>query len=496
MRRGANEDPDLWRYLDRQYDLRTGLDVTTQAVVIAHLRLLRDDRRTAMVYVTHDLDLLSGIATHMAVLYAGRIMESGPADAVFGAARHPYTRALLAATPSLRRPDHRPQGLPGTLRRDLVGMGCPFAARCTDAQPQCSAAPPALTELSPGHSVACFVLPSRSPPDVALPARGTPAGAECPPILSAQDLSVTYAGQSMFRRATALPALKAASLDLHRGEILAVVGESGSGKSTLAKAIAGLLPDFAGRLLLGGDPLAPAAARRTGDQRRRLQFVFQNPDASLNPRRRVGQILTDALRVARPGLPASETGAAIAAALAEVRLPESHAARYPEQLSGGERQRVALARALIANPEVLICDEVLSALDVSVQAGILALLEGLCRDRKLAILFISHDLSVVRHVAHRVIVLYRGQIMAKLAAQDLLEPPHHPYVFLLLAAAQSHKVQPPPAMPAGPGCPVAPVCPLRINPLCHQQPPPWSGPIRCHHAPQDLATMLSVDALP
>jgi peptide/nickel transport system ATP-binding protein len=468
----------------------TGLDVTTQAIVISHLRRLRDERRIAMVYVTHDLDLLSGIATHLAVLYAGRIMESGPAEVVFSARRHPYTRALLAATPSLRRPDHHPQGLPGTLRRDLVGTGCPFAARCADARPLCAIDLPTTAELAPGHLVACHVLPLNSSTGADSCPHPDPTDPGGEPVLTAKKLSVSYSSTGMIKRSASVLALAEADLDLHRGEILAVVGESGSGKSTLAKAIVGMVPGFSGRLVLDGVALAPSAVSRDVEQRRKLQFVFQNPDASLNPRRRVGQILADALRAARPGLSMAENNSAIAAGLAEVRLPESHAARYPDQLSGGERQRVALARALIANPEVLICDEVLSALDVSVQAGILSLLEGLCRDRNLAILFISHDLSVVRHLAHRVIVLYRGQIMAELAARALLDPPHHPYVSQLLEAAQGQQTRHATVIPPGPGCPFAPACQLRIDQQCLRDPPPWTNNMRCHRSSEELAKVL------
>ncbi len=473
----------------------TGLDVTTQAIVIAHLRRLRDERRIAMVYVTHDLDLLAGIATHLAVLYAGRMMESGPAEQVFSAPRHPYTRALLAATPSLRRPDHRPQGLPGTLRRDLVGAGCPFAARCRHALPLCAMTLPATAEVGPGHLTACHVLPADPSTDSDASAPADPAVPGGAPVLIAHGLSVTYLPGGMIRRATPVLALSEANLALHRGEILAVVGESGSGKSTLAKAIAGMIPGHAGHLVLDGAPLAPSITNRTAEQRRKLQFVFQNPDASLNPRRRVGHILADALRAARPSLSLAEKNDAIAAALAEVRLPESHAGRYPDQLSGGERQRVALARALIANPEVLICDEVLSALDVSVQAGILALLAGLCRERNLAILFISHDLSAVRHLAHRVVVLYRGQTLAALSARKLLDSPHHPYVFQLVSASLGLPAKQAAAMPPGPGCPFAPVCPVRVEPKCRHRPPPWSEGIerlRCHHSPDDLANLLTL----
>lgn len=461
----------------------TGLDVTTQAVVIAHLRSLRDVRQQAMVYVTHDLDLLAGIATHLAVLYAGRIMEHGPADRIFAAPAHPYTRALLAATPSLRRPDQRARGIPGTLDRDTLGTGCPFAPRCPVSAADCTVHLPPLTKIAPGHSAACLHLSAPFPPDPETIANGRSDMEGSPTVLTVQGLSVSYSAPLFGRRRSASPALSGAILTLARGEILAVVGESGSGKSTLAKAIAGLLPGYSGSIALDGKSLAPAVSYRSQEQRRQVQFVFQNPDASLNPRRSVAQILADALRAARPGLATMARSGAIKAALAEVRLPEVHANRFPDQLSGGERQRVALARALIANPEVLICDEVLSALDVSVQAGIVTLLRRLCRERNLAILFISHDLAVVRQLAQRVVVMYRGHVLAQCNSDRLAEPLQHPYVSQLLLAAQGMQTNAAGALPTGTGCPFYAACPLRIPGLCDTTLPPWTeGPdrFRCH----------------
>jgi peptide/nickel transport system ATP-binding protein len=466
----------------------TGLDLATQAVVIGHLRLLRDERRQAMVYVTHDLELLAGIATRLVVLYAGRVMESGPAEALFSAPRHPYTRALLSAMPSLRHPGKRLLGLPGTLERDRIGTGCPFAARCPEARADCARRRPPLAEIAPDRAAACHYLPDLDVPGTAAAVRPDPGGRAGPPILTVRDLSVTYPAAGLTARRNAPPALSAASLDLARGEILGVIGESGSGKSTLGKAIAGLLPGFHGTIALHGEPLAPGARQRSQDQRRRLQFVFQNPDASLNPRRRVGQILADALRAARPGLATAARDTAIAASLAEVRLPQDHAARYPDQLSGGERQRVALARALVAQPEILVCDEVLSALDVSVQAGIVTLLARLCRERNLAILFISHDLTVVRQLTDRVIVLYRGQILAHRPAARLLDRPLHPYLSHLLAAARGIAPRTDSAT-VGRGCAFFGACPVGIAGTCDTIPPPWTEGLdrfRCHLRPAQL----------
>jgi peptide/nickel transport system ATP-binding protein len=255
-----------------------------------------------------------------------------------------------------------------------------------------------------------------------------------------QDLRVVYrmTGPLNLFAKEEIVAVARVTLKLPRGDVLAIVGESGSGKSTLAKSIAGLIPSRSGTILLEGEMLKPDVGSRTAHERRQIQLIFQNPDASLNPRRTVGGILSDALH-SFVRLGRKETAERVARALDEVRLPASYIVRYPKQLSGGERQRVAIARALIVDPAILICDEVLSALDVSVQAGILDLLRELRSRRGLSILFISHDLSVVRSLATQIAVFYRGEIVALTTSAELLSPPFHPYLHTLLEAIPGEK---------------------------------------------------------
>ncbi|MFB2551341.1 dipeptide ABC transporter ATP-binding protein [Ensifer soli] len=351
----------------------TGLDTSTQKGILSLLRSIRDRNRVAMLYVTHDLPLLREIATHVAVMKRGVVVETGPLETVFSAPRHDYTRHLLSCVPSVegRSPD-------------------------ADADPDASTAPTALRF---------------------------------------DRLVVDYSTTSQIGLSTGAPhrALNEISLSIGEGEICALVGESGSGKSTLARALAGLVSPSDGRMELAGVPLPGALRRRGKDVLRQIGFVFQNPDLSLNPRRRVGSILADALSsFERVG--GREAARRVEAGLAEVALPAAFARRYPHELSGGQRQRVAIARALISRPKILICDEVLTALDVSVQAEILDLLVRLRREFGLTILFISHDLAVVRSIADRVTVLKDGEIVVADETEKVFRPPFHPYVRHLLSA--------------------------------------------------------------
>ena len=243
-----------------------------------------------------------------------------------------------------------------------------------------------------------------------------------------------------------------------RGETFALVGESGSGKSTMARAVSGLLAPREGRILFNGEPLSPLVRHRTRDQRRRIQFVFQNPDASLNPRARIGAILARPLEMFGE---AADIASRVAAALADVRLDGAYARRFSDELSGGERQRVAIARALIADPQLLICDEVLSALDVSVQANILELLAKLRTDRDVAMLFISHDLAVVRSFADRVGVLFGGELMSVGPVERIYAPPHHPYTLSLLEAVPRIDVVRA-SKPRRPASPAAACCETKV----------------------------------
>lgn len=425
----------------------TGLDLATQKTALELLVRLRDEWGTAMVYVTHDLNVLGEIATHLGVLYAGQLVETGSVEAVLANPLHPYTRALIASRPRLTEPWVGRTGLRGLLRREELPPGCPFSPRCDLAIEACWTTSQMLEPALADRKVACWRWPLPSRPQGAAKIDASLAGASTP-VLEVDRLNISYSTASSLSLWHTPPvvAVADASFAVKPGEILAVVGESGSGKSTLAKAIAGLVPASAGRLRLDGEELRFRAAGRSPRQRRKLQLVFQNPDSSLNPRRRVGRILADALR-SFERLPRAEAEQRVRQILSEVRLPESYATRFPDQLSGGERQRVAIARGLIVDPDVLICDEVLSALDVSVQAGILDLLRGLCRKRNLAILFISHDMAVVRAIAERIIVLYRGRIQTTTTAADLLTPPFHPYLRELLSALPGECVveAPPPS---------------------------------------------------
>lgn len=322
-------------------------------------------------------------------------------------------------------------------------------------------------------------------------------------MLAIERLSVAYSKASVLgiARHTQTQVVEGVDLSLQRGRMVSLVGESGSGKSTIAKAIAGLLTPLDGRIQLEGESLLPRVGDRTPEQRRRISLVFQNPDASLNPRHRVGRILTGAL-ASFERLPLRVAQERSIAALADVRLPASYLDRFPDQLSGGERQRVAIARALIVDPEVLICDEILSALDVSVQASILDLLQRLRREKSLTVLFISHDLAVVRSVTDEICVLYAGRVIASGEVETVLQIPRHPYVNHLLDSLPGRIRTSSPAlttrhsMIARPACPFAPRCPVRIEGTCENEQPPersiaGSAHFMCHQTPARLAEAQS-----
>lgn len=314
----------------------------------------------------------------------------------------------------------------------------------------------------------------------------------------------------LFRRRVASPlAIDNVSLSVGAGETLAIVGESGSGKSTLARAIAGLMPVAEGQIRFGGVDITRVVERRERDLQRRIQIIFQNPDASLNRRHRVGSILERPLQLFF-GLSRAQREVEVRALLAAVQLPAYYADRYPSEISGGEKQRVAIARALAARPSLLLCDEIVSALDVSVQATVLELLRGIQRRTHLSVVFITHDLAVVRWFADRVAVLYGGQLCEVAPVERLYEPPYHPYTAVLLRAAPSlGKKRTAASVRAGSGttkpskistvrkpgaCAFASQCPHAIADLCDQVSPPWrqiapDHAIRCHLEARQLAAV-------
>jgi peptide/nickel transport system ATP-binding protein len=410
----------------------TGLDVLTQDRILTELTRLRSEEGMAMVYVSHDLAVVARMADRIVVMYAGRVVEHGPVDEVIGRPRHPYTRALVGAIPDVRRP-RALQGIPGV----AVGVGewppgCAFAPRCGFSDERCHTDVPRLEEAVPEHAVRCVrwneLELAEAGPEGARAA--TPAGGGTA-LLEVEGLQVEYrTGRS--RKV----AVHGVSFAVEAGRCVALVGESGSGKTTIGRCIAGLHAPTAGRILFDGHELAGSARARALHQRRRIQIVFQNPFESLNPRHRVGASIERPLRVLRR-LSRTDAEREVGTLLERVRLPARVAGRFPVELSGGERQRVAIARALAAQPDLLICDEVTSALDVSVQAAVLELLSELQRDLHLSMLFITHNLGVVACISDSVLVMDRGSLCEAGAVGEVLSAPSDDYTRRLLGAAPS-----------------------------------------------------------
>ena len=401
----------------------TGLDVTTQAHVLATVRDLCREHEVGAVYVSHDLAAVASLAGRVLVMYAGRLVETGPTQTLFVRPGHPYTRRLIAAIPDIagrRALTAIPGHVPGPGRRPV---GCVFAPRCPEVRPACAEAEPAPVELEAGHAVACLRARELERPRLDPPQRGVRREAAAPAaaLLAVSRIEAAHGAN---------PVLHGVSFELRQQECLALVGESGSGKTTLARAIVGLHPPRAGEIRLK-DELLPARLRdRDTASRRSLQYVFQSPYTALNPRHTVGEILR--VPIAHFfGLKGGAAADRVEAGLERVSLPGGVAAAYPDELSGGERQRVAIARALACEPDVLICDEVTSALDVSVQAAIVRLLDSL-RER-LSILFVTHDLALVRSIADRVIVLERGAVVETGTVERVIGRPQQPYTRALVA---------------------------------------------------------------
>lgn len=398
----------------------TGLDVATQQSVLELVTEVCRSHAIAAIYISHDLSVVREVADDVMVLYAGRLVESAPADIFFSAPRHPYAAALLQSVPSLttRRALTAIEGIPPAL--DQRNRGCLFRDRCTLAQADCQQEP-AMTDGP--HAVRCHFPLDRSQTLAkvpALPVRALPEATA--PILEVAGLSARYGATEV---------LSDINLRLLPGECLSVVGESGSGKSTLSRCLIGLHDNRTGAIRLHGQPLAPSCSRRPADAQRKMQFVFQNPYGSLNPRRTVENSLALTLRHFSPGLGAREAQARVLATLDRVNLSARYAGRYPGELSGGEKQRVAIARALICDPEVMICDEVTSALDVSVQATIIELLRRLMEDG-LSMIFVTHNLSVVRSLSDRIAVLDRGVIVEDGPTGQVMDSPRADYTRLLM----------------------------------------------------------------
>jgi len=399
----------------------TGLDVSTQRHVLETIRGLCRSHGVAAVYVSHDLAVVSGLVSEVAVMYAGRVVEIGSAGRLFGEPVHPYTRGLIAAVPSSERAEVL-TGIDGQQPRPgRRGGGCSFAARCGYAIDSCTKQVPEPVMVA-GRSVRCLRasdIPATRPERLPV-AAGLSAGAA--PVLSVRGITASYGST---------PALSGISLEVPPRTCVAVVGESGSGKTTLARCVAGLHTNWTGEISFQGTPLAHGARQRDKDVLRRVQYIFQNPYTSLNPRKTVGQIIDQQLEQLTR-LSRRDRSARAADVLGDVSLAADVLSSYPDQLSGGERQRVAIARALAVEPELLICDEVTSALDVSVQAVIVELLRQIQAERHLALVFITHNLALVRSIAQSAVVLRQGTVAESGLVEQVLEHPADPYTQRLM----------------------------------------------------------------
>ena len=412
----------------------TGLDVVTQDRILKELVRLREEEGVAMLYITHDLAVVAQIADRIAVMYAGRVVEQGSAEEILRRPRHPYSRGLMSATPDHVRP-RQLESMPGV----AVGVGewprgCPFAPRCPQRTTKCDEELPELESVFAGHSVRCFHWSDTpevewNPPKLLDVPGDAPAAR--PVILEVDQLRAEYRG-----RDGTVVAADNVSFTVHRSACISLVGESGSGKTTIGRTIAGLHPTASGTVKLDGEELPFSVRKRSAAQRRRLQIVFQNPYQALNPRHTIAASIARPARKLR-GLGRGEADAEVSRLLEAVRLPKRVGSRYPRELSGGERQRVAIARALAAQPELIICDEITSALDVSVQSVVLELLRELRRELGVALIFITHDLGVVATVAEHTLILERGVICEQGPTTELLDSPSHEYTKRLLHAAPS-----------------------------------------------------------
>ena len=504
----------------------TGLDVTTEATILDLVNDLKREFDSAVLFISHNLGVIAQVCDRVAVMYAGEVVEAGTVGALFHQPRHPYTAGLLGCVPRISGgAGARLDAIPGSLPPPHVRLpGCTFAPRCQLARAQCVEVRPQLAAVSDDHRSRCHFWEEtaalrRRPAAAVAPAAEAPepttVPAEGPPLLEVRGVSHYYnyrqPSGSPFgrwwqaiwrRRQRPVKAVERVSLRVRAGETVALVGESGCGKSTLGNVVAGLLAPTFGTVAFEGQDLSVTVRQRDPALQRHLQMVFQNPEASLNPRHTVGRILTRPLALFS-GVQGAAVRREVEALLESVQLNASYYDRYPGQLSGGEKQRVAIARAFAGDRKLVICDEPVSALDVSVQAAVLNLLQDLQAEQGTAYLFVSHDLAVVRHLADHIVVMYLGEVMEQGSTEALFRPPYHPYTEALLSAVpvpdpgvkrQHIRLQGPvpSAMDRPRGCPFHTRCPRKLGAICEDTPPPTVAAgdghtIRCHIPLAELA---------
>ena len=406
----------------------TGLDVTTQGMVLETMGELCRAHQVAALYVTHDLAVIANIADRVAVMYAGRVIELGPRDEIFHSPSHPYTRALLDAIPHLKQA-RALSGIPGrTPGPGNRPEGCRFHDRCGYVQDRCKQTDPPAVEVGPDHTARCLRVDEIGSWDINLGrVPDTDPEKARDVILTVQGLDVFYGRKQVVHDVT---------FDVARSECVALVGESGSGKTTISRCVGGLHRNWTGSIAYDDRELAKGSRTRSVEDRKRVQYIFQNPYLSLNPRLSIEQIVRRPMELfgIAKGKAATDR---VVELLEQVALGPTVLKLQTSRLSGGERQRVAIARALAAEPDLLVCDEITSALDVSVQGSIVTLLEDLRKSRGISMLFVTHNLALVRSIAARVQILSEGRLVESGSIVEVMDSPQQDYTKRLLANSPS-----------------------------------------------------------
>jgi len=480
----------------------TALDVTTEAVILDLISELLEEYHTAILYITHNLGVVARICHRVGVIYAGELMEEGTVGQVFKNRLHPYTRGLLSCVPRVdsSKKEISLCSIPGSIPRpDQLPPGCIFSSRCSVAEEVCRETQPPLVEAQPGHLTACRRYEAL-PDEIVLisAARVAVEGSELkesPLVLEAKEIkkyfSVSGGLSSLWRRnISSVRAVDNMSVRVREGFTMGIVGESGCGKTTFARCLAGLEEATGGELELEGQRLPYSVSKRAPGQLSKIQMVFQNPDGSLNPQHTIGHSVSRPLALMK-NLSKTEINNLVRELFQAVNLPEEYINRLPHELSGGEKQRVAIARALAADPSLVICDEPISSLDVSVQASLMNLLVDLQSSKGVAYLFISHDLAAVRHLADWIAVVYLGRIWEIGPAEDVFVPPYHPYTEALLSAipiadpeVRQEQIRlngnVPSAVNIPSGCRFHTRCPRKVGEICASKEPSWQETGRFH----------------
>ncbi len=512
----------------------TALDVTVQAQIFDLLTDIKERTRSAIIFITHDMGAIAEMADRVVVMYAGRKVEDGPVAQLLGRPRHPYTRGLISCVPHLEKkvPARRRAlaEIPGVVPSLLLrSEGCPFAPRCDFALEKCRLEAPPEIDDGNGHVTACWLYAPRAEARdgneagasdrgpacrVQSGAETTPSGTGGDPLLRVRDLVIHFPlrRKGLFGRPSRVHAVDGVSFEIHRGTTFGLVGESGSGKTTTALGIMRLVDITSGRITMAGQDVTDVRGGALRSLRRRMQLIFQDPYSSLNPHMRAGAIVREPMDLLAVD-EAANRDRRVSELFHKVGLRPEQQRYFPHQFSGGQRQRIGVARALASQPDLVVCDEPVSALDVAIQAQTLNLLCDLQQEFHLTYLFISHDLGVVQHMCDEIAVMYMGLIIERADRTALFEHPLHPYTWALLSAVPSARPgedrmnarvslegDPPSPIDPPPGCRFAQRCPFaQAASRCWSEMPPLreihpGHHVACHRvsadgtAPQDVAS--------